>query len=150
MSKETNPDEPFFGAVNFRLLNFCGVWILSNSIFSDISHLILDEHPCQMNACICPPSPEKKELRSTKYQLSQVIKGQIALYIVSHSDMKFLFHTITAHISKINKIPLPTCNSIIIVRIECNLFIPLVMSQCNDPHMNVQNEPGVAIVNCSH
>ena len=59
MSKETNPDEPFFGAMNFRLLNFCGVWILSNSIFSDISHLILDEHPCQMNACM-PSLPWEK------------------------------------------------------------------------------------------
>ena len=68
---------------------------------------------------VCPPSPEKRELRSTEYQLSQVIKGQIALYIVSDSDMKFLFQAITAHISKINKIPLPTCNSIILYKIHC-------------------------------
>ena len=36
--RKTNPDEPFFGAMNFRLLNFCGVWILSN-LFSRIFHI---------------------------------------------------------------------------------------------------------------
>ena len=67
---------------------------------------------------VCPP-PEKRELRPTEYQLSQVIKGQIALYIVSDNDMKFLFHAITTHISKINEITLPTCNSIILYKIHC-------------------------------
>ena len=65
-----------------------------------------------------PPSSEERELRSTEYQLSQVIKGQITLYIVSDSDMKFLFHAITTHISKINKIPLPTYNSITLYKIH--------------------------------
>ena len=80
--------------------------------------MILDEHPCQMNACM-PPAPGKRELPPTEYQLSQLIEGQIALYIVSDNDMKFLFHAITAHIKKINKIPLPTCNSIILYKIHC-------------------------------
>ena len=36
MRKETNPEEQFLGAINFPLLNFWGVWILSNYIFWDI------------------------------------------------------------------------------------------------------------------
>ena len=67
---------------------------------------------------VFPPLPGKRDLRPAEYQLSQVIKGQIVLYIVSDNDLKFPFHSITAHISKIDKIPLPTCNSIILYKIH--------------------------------
>ena len=114
-----NPEE-FWRQWIFGCLIFCGGWILSNSIFWDIWHLILDEHPCQMNACMPPPG--KRELRPTEYQLSQVIKGQIALYRISDNDMKFLFHATAAHMSKINEVPLPTCNSLILHKIHCKEF----------------------------
>ena len=48
-----------------------------------------------------PPPPRGRKLRSAEYQ---VIKGQIALHIVTDNYLKF--EAITAHISEINKTPL--------------------------------------------
>ena len=92
--------------MNFRLFNFLGNWILSNSIFWDIRRLILDEHPCQINACMPPPfpppPPRKRELRSAEYQLSQLIEGQIAMHIVLKWQWPEIskFDAIIAHIKK--------------------------------------------------
>ena len=49
---------------------------------------------------VCTPPPRKRKLRSAEYQ---VIKGQIALHIVTDNYLKF--EVITAHISEINKTP---------------------------------------------
>ena len=58
--------------------------------------MILDEHPCQINF---PPPPRKRKQHSAEYQ---VIKGQIALHLVTDNYLKL--EAITAHISEINNV----------------------------------------------
>ena len=90
--------------MNFRLFNFWGVWILSDSIFwdtwSETSVLVKE-------MLLCPLPQGEGGLRSAEYQLSQVIKSQnypVHSKWQCHEISKF--EAITAHISKINKVPL--------------------------------------------
>ena len=87
----------FLGAMRCWLFNFWGALNLEEFYFLGYLTFVSDEHPCQINACISPLPPEKRELRSGEYQLSQVIKGEIALHIVSDNDLKFLNSTQLQH-----------------------------------------------------